>query len=713
MSPRAARIPCLAVSAALAFVGVGMAPVAAAPGPVSLAPAGSTFLAPAPAETAPLTNTSHLDWLLDEVPVPDIEGHSTYRSDEQPAALAPWTYADRNDDGTYRKIGGGNLDAEGNWSQGAYNADDVSRTAVVYLRHWQQTGSEASRESAFQTLRSLAYLQTTDGPNAGNVVLWQQTDGDLNPSAEPIELPDPSDSAESYWVARTVWALGEGYAAFRDADPEFAAFLQDRLHLSLDALNRQSLSQYGQYEMADGKQVPAWLIADGADSSAEAVLGLSAYVEAAPTDEVARTALVRLSEGIAEMSSGDTQAWPFGAILPWTKSQTFWHAWGGMAPAAVADASVVLDRQDLADAAVRDTAGFTAQLIVAGGPDNAWTPTPSEQVQIAYGVDSRLQSLVATAEATGATGLYELAAVMGGWYFGANRSGEPTYNPATGVTFDGVQADGSVNFNSGAESTIHGLLSMLVLDAHPELKADALGINETVATDGLTVVEAESGAIRGNGSMVTAESAWTGEANISGGAFAQLSNGARLRIPVPAHQQDRNVYPIVNRTIEEAGTTAWSGKRKLGTTPNGGAGEQGITDAPGLLQPFSLDRELAKGERSVTASVRGAASIDALLLQPVISSVTVDGPAGESTIYVSASGKKSLHTVDVPRGYRLEQQAFDAAGQPVKVPGSRDSGGKGSSSKGPDGGKGHGKGKGHDEVYLAPGGFTETSLVRR
>ncbi|MBP2217881.1 hypothetical protein [Arthrobacter sp. CAN_C5] len=603
MSARAARIPCLVMTASLALVGVGMAPGAAAPGAIS--PAGSTFLAPAAAATAPLTNTAHLDWLLDEVPVPAIEGHSTYRSEEQPAALAPWTYADRNDDGTYRKIGGGNLDAEGDWSQGAYNADDISRTAVVYLRHWQQTGSAASRESAFQTLRSLAYLQTTDGPNAGNVVLWQQTDGDLNPSAEPIELPDPSDSAESYWVARTVWALGEGYAAFRDADPEFAAFLQDRLHLSLDALNRQSLGQYGQYEMADGVPVPAWLIADGADSSAEAVLGLSAYVQAAPSDEAARTALTQLSEGIAEMSSGDTQAWPFGAILPWTKSQTFWHAWGGMAPAAVADASVVLDRQDLADAAVRDTAGFTAQLIAAGGPDNAWTPTPSEQVQIAYGVDSRLQSLVATAEATGATGLYELAAVMGGWYFGANRSGEPTYNPATGVTFDGVQADGTVNLNSGAESTIHGLLSMLVLDANPELKADALGIDETVATDGLTVVEAESGSITGDGAMVTAESAWTGEANISGGAYAQLGNGSRLRIPVPAHQQDRNVYPVVNRTIEEAGTTTWSGKRKLGTTPNGGAGEQGITDAPGLLQPFSLDRDLKRGERTVTASVRG------------------------------------------------------------------------------------------------------------
>ncbi|WP_253905871.1 hypothetical protein [Arthrobacter sp. H5] len=678
---------------------IAVGAVAVALATTSLAPAAAQPVAPAaqpaavvPDASEPLTNLDHLDFLLEEVPVPVIDGHSTYGGKDP--ALAPWTYADRNDDGTYRRVGGGTEDpATGHWSQGAYNADDISRAAVVYIRHWQQTGDEGSRENAFQTLRSLAYLQTTEGPNAGNVVLWQQPDGELNPSAEPVELPDPSDSAESYWLARTVWALGEGYAAFQEADPTFAGFLQDRLHLSLEAMNRQSLGRYGEYEIADGVRVPAWLNAYGADSSAEAVLGLAEYVEAEPKDDVARTALTQLSEGIAEMSSGDTQAWPFGAILPWTKSQTFWHAWGGMAPAAVAEASVVLDRPDLAEAAVKDTARFTPQLLAAGGPDNAWTPTPSEKVQIAYGVDSRLQSLVATAEATGADGLHELAAVVGGWYFGANRSGEPTYNPATGTTFDGVQADGTVNLNSGAESAIHGLLSMLVLDANPDLKEAALGIDETVSTTGLAVVEAETGTITGSGTVVTPSSAWTGEANWSAGAYVRLDDGARLRVPVPASDQERNVYPIVNRSIEESGMTQWSAKRKLGETPNGGAGAQGITEAPGLLQPFTLDKTLKAKDRYVEARVDGAASIDALLVQPLISTVTVDGPAGESTLYVSASEKKSEFKVDVPRGYKLVQQAFDANGQEVRVPG-----GKGFARSG--------------QVHVTPGGFTEVSFER-
>ena len=75
------------------------------------------------------------------------------------------------------------------------------------------------RRRAYELLRGLTYLQTATGPNAGNVVLWMQPDGTLNPSADPRRLPDPSDSDASYWLARTIWALGEGYAAFQHADP--------------------------------------------------------------------------------------------------------------------------------------------------------------------------------------------------------------------------------------------------------------------------------------------------------------------------------------------------------------------------------------------------------------------------------------------------------------------------------------------------------------
>jgi hypothetical protein len=683
-----ARTKPLAIAVAASMLLAGASAASAAPAVTAQGPA-------VPAEAGALTNTAHLDFLLDTVPLTPVPGHTTYKLSEMPSAQAPWTYADKKADGSYGRVGGGDLDpATGHWTQGAYNADDIARTAVVYLRHWRQTGDAASKERAFQTLRSLTFLQTTDGPNTGNVVLWQQQDGSLTPSAKPVELPDPSDSAESYWLARTVWALGEGFTAFQDEDPEFAGFLRDRLHLALGSLNKQSLAKYGTYDTADGVKVPAWLISGGADASAEAVLGLASYVDSVPGDEVAATALDQLSEGVAAMSSGSTGQWPFGAIMPWNKSRTLWHAWGGMAPAAVATASEVLHRPALLEAAVKDTAQFTPQLLAAGGPDNAWSPVPGE-AQIAYGVDSRVESLVATAKAADAPGLLDLAAVTAGWFFGANPSGKPAYDPATGTAIDGIEPDGRVNPNSGAESTIHTLLSMLALDANPALKTAALGINRTVSTHGLSVVEAESGTVTGAGTVVRPASAWTGEANLSGGAYVDLKAGAALSIPLPASDQADNIYPIVNRGTAPSGTTDWtSAKGPLGTTENGGAGAQGITDAPGILYPYALKRALAAGLTAVVGTTDGYVALDALLVQPQISTVSVSGAAGNSTLYVSASGSTTVKDVEVPAGFTLVQRQYDSSGQPVEG-GKNDAGSR----------------SGH--VTVAPGGFTLVTFLAR
>ncbi len=654
------------VSAALLFAGLG-----------AVFAHGDTAADDADPGVSPLTNLTHLNFLGDTVAPPEQDGHSTYRLAEEPAFGVLWTYADARDGGTFERVGGGPYDeSTDTWGQGAFNTDDLTRAAVVYLRHWQNTGDEDSRESAYQLLRGVAYMQTTIGENAGNVVLWMQPDGALNPSPEPVELPDPSDSGESYWLARTVWALGEGYEAFVDEDPAFADFLEDRLKLSLTALERSSLSRYGSYDVSDGVRVPAWLIVDGADATAEALLGLAAYVRSAPSDsnvaDRAEEALERYAEGIAAMSSGQAGNWPFGSVVQWTHSRSLWHAWASQMPAALAQAADALDAEDqtILQAALTDAAVFTPYLLTSTGPINGWQPAPTDLTQIAYGVDSRLQSLLTLADVTDKPGLESLAAMTGAWYFGANRAGEPMYNPETGVTYDGLQANGDINRNSGAESAIHGLLSMLALDAHPEVAAAAQTMTTLVSMDGVAVAEAETGTVGDPAEVVTPESGWTGESAWSGGAYVSMPDGSSGTWEVEASEQPRLVLPIVDLVEGDSVQLDFSaGDESLGRVDTGAGGAQGVTDAPGSLLPVTLDGELPAGvtELSVTATGEGApAKLDAVLLIPVVSRLVLSGGGHETVLLHNATDVARTGTVEQSGPAGTVWSSYDRFGELVE-----------------------------------------------
>ena len=593
---------------------------------------------PAVAVPARLTNLAHLDFLLDTTRPGAVEGHTTYRLAEEPDLVMPWTYADARPGGTFERIGGGPRDPEtGDFGQGAFNADDTTRAAVVYLRHWRQTGDRTSRRTAYELLRSVGYHQTVSGPDAGNVVLWMQPDGDLNPSAEPVELPDPSDSEDSYWLARTIWAFGEGYAAFERSDPAFAAFLQARLRLAVRALERQALDSYGGYAVSDGRRVPSWLIVDGADASAEAVLGLAAYVRAEPSDRSARRALRQLAAGIAALSAGDADSWPYGAILPWAKSPSLWHAWGSQMSASLVVASTVLRDRSLLAPAVREADSFDPTLATSNGPDIGWFPTPGDKTQIAYGVDSRVQSLLAVADRTGSRQAERLAAVNAGWYFGANAAGEPTYDPETGVTFDGVSPTGVINRNSGAESTIHGLLSMLALDAHPRARRMAEDVTSVVDRDGLVAVEAETGT---GGTVVTPAESWTGESLWGGGQYLRLAAGQRATLTLPPSPGPRVLEPVVWVPERSRRTTRWTAAgRGLGAVTHR-VGAQGISEVPGALLARTLPRTLPAGVTEISVeAVGGEVWLDAVIVRPVVSKAVFEGDRGPTVIRHRIAGR--------------------------------------------------------------------------
>jgi hypothetical protein len=544
---------------------------------------------------------------------------------------------------------------------------------VVYLRHWRQFGDDHSRRSAYHLLRGVTYLQTSSGPNAGNVVLWMQPDGTLNLTPTPPDSPNPSDSGPSYWLARTIWALGEGYAAFRTVDPAFAGFLRERLELALDALDRQVLDpRYGTYQVVDGLRWPAWLIVDGADASSEALYGLVAYVGAG-ADARARRDLTRLATGIAAMPLGDARRWPFGAIMPWGLSRSVWHAWADQMAGALAEAGRALGRADWTGVAVGEVGRFTPHLLAQGGPENGWLPAPADRTQIAYGADATLQNLLRTAQAADRPAFRDLAGVAAAWYFGNNPAGVAMYDPATGRTFDGISPDRTVNHNSGAESTIHGLLSMLALDARPDVAARAR-LAERRAQVTWQLVEAEAGQLTGAASVVTPASSWTGESAWSGGRYVELGPGGQVTNTVTLPVTGRYLLlPVFGRQQLPAGSVATRHALNgagAGVVDHAGAGPQGVTPTPGYLTVGTAPAAPAAsaGPAPLLSAYGGegpAARLDAVLVQPEVEWLVLGGGSGGQALLRSFSRSPRTRAVTLEGTGPARALAYDQRGRLV------------------------------------------------
>jgi hypothetical protein len=61
----------------------------------------------------------------------------------------------------------------------------------------------------------------------------------------------------------------------------------------------------------------------------------------------------------------------------------------------------------------------------------------------------------------------ELAGELATWFLGNNPANQKMYDPETGRCFDGILSESAINRNSGAESTIEALYSILEVEANP------------------------------------------------------------------------------------------------------------------------------------------------------------------------------------------------------------------------------------------------------
>ncbi|MGH3314535.1 MAG: hypothetical protein ACRDO0_00175, partial [Nocardioidaceae bacterium] len=121
----------------------------------------------------------------------------------------------------------------------------------------------------------------------------------------------------------------------------------------------------------------------------------------------------------------------------------------------------------------------------------------------------------------------------------------------------------------------------------------------------------------------------------------------------------------------------------------GGAGSQGVSEAPGALLPRRLPRLLPAGASELRAQVgtqaASAATVDTVLLRGLVSRLALHSADGGTALLQNADGRRQVAQVELPGAGAATVRSYDAAGRLQAV----------TSSTGP-----------VVDAPVAPGGFT-------
>jgi hypothetical protein len=414
------------------------------------------------------------------------------------------------------------VDAAG---EGLSAVDDVARAAIVYLWQYERTQDESLLQYARDCLEFVRYMQVDDGEFYNFVY---DREGTIN------ERGNTSYKSLGWWAMRGLWALGEGVRVFNQVDPEYADVLAEA-YLRTEAALGATMGNYGEMISVHGFDVPAWIPGGEPAVSAVGLLGLAAYHEARPNATTADI-MTKLGDGLAQYRLGDHSTYPFGMHPVKANAPGFWHDWGSHTTHALAVAGMELDRQDwIASAAASADSFLLRQLAFERFRRIGVIPYRLEQ--IAYGTNMLVLTYMSLYEATGEERYARYGGLAASWYFDNNMAGVRMVDPETGRTLDGINGPVSwrVNRNSGAESTIEGLMSMIAVADVP-LARGLLNVTP-VERDHYLILQAENGR-RVVGTPVYFSGNWTGEGYISDGRYVGIGEGQKMRLEFEVEQEN-------------------------------------------------------------------------------------------------------------------------------------------------------------------------------
>jgi len=328
------------------------------------------------------------------------------------------------------------------------------------MRSFELRGDTAALGLSRGLLRFLMHMQAADG-EFYNFIRGDHT---INTTGRT------SLKSFGWWASRGLWAMAMGARVFAESDSAFSRELERRVALMMPLVS-SSLREYGKTRTIRGFRIPRWLLYEsGADVTSELLLGLLEYRRTAPGDSLSRF-ITGLARGLLVMQDGDGKTPPYGLHRSW---ETQWHMWGNGQTQALATAGPALHDSAMVASAVREARGWYGRLLMEGFLKECDVSEPgraAEFEQIAYGVRPMAVGLIRLYEATADRDYLLMAGLAASWLTGNNPAGRPMYDPATGRCYDGIRDSLTLNLNSGAESTIEALYTLIEVERYPAASA--------------------------------------------------------------------------------------------------------------------------------------------------------------------------------------------------------------------------------------------------
>ncbi|MBU1101007.1 MAG: hypothetical protein KKA84_11445 [Bacteroidetes bacterium] len=337
--------------------------------------------------------------------------------------------------------------------------DDVARGAVVYLKDYELSNSQSSLKKAKRLLSFISKMQAENG--------WYYNF--VFPDLSINETHQNSVAQPGWWSWRAIWALLNGYKIFNSIDAPYALELKNQLDSTMPLI-KEYLPKTELLKTVEGIQVPTWLPYESAsDQAALIVICLTEYMQLFDDTSLIPYAN-KLADGIVAMQVGSETEFPHGAFLCF---DNLWHGWGSSQSYSLLIAGGYLNNPKYINAALFEIDNFHRYLIenkflqefsIEKTESGYNTLYEKEYPQIAYQLRTMLYASTEAYKVTGDSKYLKFSEEILKWFSGKNSANTPMYDPLTGRCFDGIQNEGYVNKNSGAESTIEALLAILQLE---------------------------------------------------------------------------------------------------------------------------------------------------------------------------------------------------------------------------------------------------------